>query len=162
MKLYHGSNIDITHIDLTLSKVGKDFGCGFYLSADKDQAMELAVRKAEQIGMGTPVLNTYLFDENLLHTPILSVLEFKGYTKEWAEFVLMNRRNKTRNQAHNYDVVIGPIANDAVGFQIRRFTSGLIDENKFLEELKYMKGVTMQYFFGTEVAIKHLSKIQAL
>lgn len=35
MILYHGSNIEIRSIDLSKSKVGKDFGCGFYLSADE-------------------------------------------------------------------------------------------------------------------------------
>lgn len=58
--------------------------------------------------------------------------------------------------------MIGPIADDAVGYQIRRFTSGLIDMDKFLEELKYMKGITMQYFFGTEKAISFLNKIDRL
>ena len=29
MILYHGSNILIREIDLSMSKVGKDFGCGF-------------------------------------------------------------------------------------------------------------------------------------
>lgn len=59
---------------------------------------------------------------------------------------------------HNYDVVIGPIANDSVGYQIRRFTSGLIDMNKFLEELKYMKGISFQYYFGTESSIQYLKR----
>lgn len=36
MILYHGSNMDIREIDLSMSKVDKDFGCGFYLSADKE------------------------------------------------------------------------------------------------------------------------------
>ena len=76
--------------------------------------------------------------------------------------MLMNRRNRTRIQAHQYDIVIGPIADDAVGYQIRRYVSGLIDMNKFLEELKYMKGQTMQYFFGTERAIRYLTKIREL
>ena len=49
MILYHGSNTDIGKIDLALSKVGKDFGCGFYLSADKEQAWEMAERKAEML-----------------------------------------------------------------------------------------------------------------
>ncbi|MBQ8239528.1 MAG: DUF3990 domain-containing protein [Bacteroides sp.] len=31
MKLFHGSNINIEQIDFLKSKVGKDFGCGFYL-----------------------------------------------------------------------------------------------------------------------------------
>lgn len=32
MKLYHGSNIIVEQIDLTVSKPNKDFGQGFYLS----------------------------------------------------------------------------------------------------------------------------------
>jgi len=67
MILYHGSNTDIAEIDLSVSKVGKDFGCGFYLSADKEQALELAARKTEQLGVGTPMLNSYEFDESSLH-----------------------------------------------------------------------------------------------
>ncbi len=47
MILYHGTNVEFEEIDLTKSKVGKDFGCGFYLSADREQALELAKRKAE-------------------------------------------------------------------------------------------------------------------
>lgn len=162
MILYHGSNTDITEIDLVISKVGKDFGCGFYLSEDKEQALELAERKTEQLGTGIPTLNVYEFDENCLYNSDLLVLEFREYSKEWAEFVLMNRQNRTRIPSHGNDIVIGPIANDAVGYQIRRFTSGLIDIDKFLEELKYMKGITMQYFFGTEKAVRYLTKVSAL
>ncbi len=50
MRLYHGTNCSFDEIDLTKSKVGKDFGCGFYLSADSRQALELAERKVEQSG----------------------------------------------------------------------------------------------------------------
>lgn len=128
MILYHGSNIEIKDIDLSKSKVGKNFGCGFYLSDEKA-------------------------------SEVLNVLTFDAYTKEWAEFVLMNRKNRTRVQAHEYDIVIGPIANDAVGLQIRRLTSGLIDMEKFLAELKYMRGVTFQYFFANEKAITCLKRI---
>ena len=162
MILYHGSNVEIGQIDLSLSKVGKDFGCGFYLSADMEQARELAERKTAQVGSGRPTLTVYEFDMECLNSPELNVLKFENYSKEWAEFVLKNRRNRTRAQSHDYDIVIGPIADDAVGYQIRRFISGLIDMDKFLEELKYMKGQTMQYFFGTEKAIRHLIKINVL
>ena len=77
MILYHGSNTDIAEIDLSMSKVGKDFGCGFYLSADKEQAWEFAARKTEQLGAGAPMLNSYEFDERSLHGIGLSVLEFR-------------------------------------------------------------------------------------
>lgn len=42
MRLYHGSSVVIDKIDMSLSKVGKDFGCGFYLSPDMDQAEKMA------------------------------------------------------------------------------------------------------------------------
>ena len=63
MILYHGSNCEIREVDLSVSKVGKDFGCGFYLSFDKNQAQEMAEKKTEQLGEGRPVLNVYEFDE---------------------------------------------------------------------------------------------------
>ncbi len=53
----------------------------------------------------------------------------------------------------------GPIANDDVGLLIRRLTAGLIDVDKFLEELKYKKGITFQYFFATEKSIKYLERV---
>ena len=42
MKLYHGTNIDFEKIDIAKSKPNKDFGRGFYLSADYKQAQNMA------------------------------------------------------------------------------------------------------------------------
>ena len=159
MKLYHGTICSFDEIDLTKSKVGKDFGCGFYLSADSKQAMELAERKMELSGEGALLVYEYEFDEALLQSEELSVLRFEEYSKEWAEFVLTNRKNRTRVSAHQYDIVIGPIADDAVGFQIRRFTAGIIDMDRFIQELRYMKGISFQYFFGTDKALKYLKRL---
>lgn len=158
MILYHGTNVEFNEIDLTKSKVGKDFGRGFYLSANRDQAWELAKRKTEQSGEGEPKVYEYEFDETLLQGNELLVQNFGEYSREWAEFVLANRRNRTRDAVHPYDVVIGPIANDTVGFQIRRFTAGIIDMERFIQELQYMRGISFQYFFGTERAIKQLKR----
>lgn len=159
MKLYHGTNAEIAQIDLNKSKVGKDFGFGFYLSAERAQAEEIAARKFEQQGVGTAKVYEYEFDEQLLQNGELSVCHFDGYSEEWAEFVLQNRKNRTRNQLHSFDVVIGPIADDTVGFQIRKFTQGIITLHQFIDELKYMKGITFQYFFATEKAINHLKPL---
>lgn len=49
IKLYHGSNVNINQIDLTRSRPGKDFGCGFYLNPDKQQAMDMAVRTTQRM-----------------------------------------------------------------------------------------------------------------
>lgn len=89
----------------------------------------------------------------------LVLKDFQFYSKEWADFILANRANGTRTQIHNYDIVHGPIANDDVGFQIRRLLAGIITINAFLEELKYRQGITYQYFFATERSLKYLKRV---
>ena len=158
MILYHGSNMEISRIDLERSMSGKDFGKGFYLSAIKQQAENMAIFKALQLG-GNPVINSFEFDETLLSNNLLNVKIFKEYSLEWAEFILENRKNTTNFPVHSFDIVYGPIANDKVGVQIRNLLEKNISMDIFLERLKYMKGVTFQYFFGTERAIKHLHKL---
>ena len=158
MILYHGSNAEIHDIDLSKSARGKDFGKGFYLSENEKQAQEMAVFKSLQTN-GTPVVNSFEFDERVLSDNSLRVKVFKEYSLEWAEFVFKNRSNRSDNPIHEYDIVYGPIADDKVGVQIRNFMEGNINIDVFLERLKFIKGITFQYFFGTEKAIKHLKKL---
>ena len=158
MILYHGSNVEINQIDLSKSSRGKDFGKGFYMSENEKQAGEMAVFKSLQTN-STPIVNSFEFDERVLSDNSLRVKVFKEYSLEWAEFVFKNRSNRSDTPAHDYDIVYGPIADDKVGVQIRNFMEGNISIEVFLERLKYMKGITFQYFFGTEKAIKHLKRL---
>lgn len=158
IQLYHGSTVNINNIDLAKSRPNKDFGRSFYLSADRQQAWRMGEFKALTEG-GVPVMNTYLFDEAVLASDELRVLTFEGYTREWAEFIFLNRNNRSTDPAHDYDIVYGPIANDRVGVQIGKYEAGDITLDQFLENLKYMKGVTFQYYFGTERALAKLTKI---
>lgn len=155
MLLYHGSTVEIKDIDLTLSKPNKDFGKGFYLSDNFEQAYEMASYKADIFGT-KPCVTKFEFDENLLKDRSLKVLFFNEYSKEWADFVFKNRSQEKQDSYHGYDIVIGPIANDRVGAQIRRFIEGDISFDTFLERLKYMKGITFQYFFSTKKAVQLL------
>ena len=156
MKLYHGTNTDFQEIRLDKSRVGKDFGYGFYLTPDQQVAARQAERKLLQYGVGAKVVQCYFCNEVKFQS--LKVLRFDAYTEEWANFILLNRQHKERNSLHDYDIVIGPIADDTVGFQIRRYTEGIITKAQFLEEIKYHQ-VTMQYFFGTERAISILERL---
>ena len=56
MKLYHGTNKDFNRIDLLKSKPNKNFGRGFYLSADYKQALNMAQVKVAQLEIGTPII----------------------------------------------------------------------------------------------------------
>ncbi len=158
MKLYHGSNIDIAQIDFAKSKPNKDFGRGFYLTENRDQAQQLAEQRALFFG-GNSIVNEYIFDENQLNDGSLKVKIFDDYSVEWAKFVVANRLNSNPTPTHNYDIVYGPIANDKVGVQIELFLDQLIDIETLIKRLKITKGITFQYFFGTERAIQCLQKI---
>ena len=158
--LYHGSNVSIEQIDLSLSRKGKDFGCGFYLNANRQQAMDMAIRTTQRMRSGTPTVTAYLFDESILNQSELNIKIFDDYSVEWAEFVLMNRKNTSDTPAHPYEIVIGPIANDTVGVQIRRFIMGYISMERLIEELKYRGNHSVQYFFGTPKAINLLHRTE--
>lgn len=156
MILYHGSNIEINEIQLSKGRHGKDFGHGFYLSDDYRQAVRMSENVVRREACGTPIVTKFEFDTNALTS--LNACHFDGYTKEWAEFILANRQNKSDKQIHSYDIVIRPIANDAVGVQIRQLSRGFISFDRFLESIKYVKP-TIQYFFGTEQALQTLKKL---
>ena len=159
MKLYHGSNVVIEEVDFTKSKPGKDFGVGFYLSADEQQAQEMAEKKALLMG-GEPMITCFEFDEDAaLSDPDIAYLRFKNYCLEWGQFVKKNRDNKGHESLHAYDIVYGPIANDNIGLQLRRLNADIIDIDKFVDEIKRKGGETYQYFFGTEKALKYLRKL---
>lgn len=158
MKLYHGTNMFFDSIDLKKSKPGKDFGQGFYLSDNLEQAKELAQARVELVG-GSPIVLTFDFDEQLLTNNELKVLTFDDYTEEWAKFIIANRNNRTSKPVHDYDIVIGPIANDRVGLQLWKFSNHDIDMTVLIKRLSYMKGITIQYYFGTQKAINHLIRL---
>lgn len=157
MKLYHGSNVQIGKIDLALSRPNKDFGRGFYLTEDAAQAMRMAEQKVHLLG-GEPTLNVYEFDESLLKASWLKVKIFEGYTEEWAEFVLANRNRSTQKPVHDFDIVVGAIADDKVGLQLFRYMRNYIDLPALVENLKYVR-LTEQYYFGTERAVDLLKKL---
>ncbi len=87
MKLYHGTNIDFEKIDLRKSKPNKDFGQGFYLSAERKQAEEMAQVKTNQMESGMPIVQCYKINDEDWRD--LKVLRFDAYTEDWAQFILL-------------------------------------------------------------------------
>ncbi len=98
------------------------------------------------------------FDETIMSSDEMKIIVFDSYSEEWLDFILLNRTS--RSTAHDYDIVYGPIANDKVGAQIFKYYEHNIDKEELLERLKFMKGMTFQYFFGTEKAVSHLKRIE--
>ncbi|MBE6255069.1 MAG: DUF3990 domain-containing protein [Prevotella sp.] len=156
MTLYHGTNADFDRISLTIGQRHKDFGRGFYLTPDRKTSVRMAQKKARLFG-GTPTLITYELDKAAL-TSDLKIKRFpKTATVEWLLFIDANRDRKYDLPIHDYDIIIGPIANDGVVLQLTNYREGIYspEEAARLLQDRYLD---QQYYFGTERALRFLHK----
>jgi hypothetical protein len=161
--LYHGSNQVVTRIDLAQCRPFKDFGRGFYLSANLDHAAQMAARTARIYG-GEPRVSSFEFDEQA--SEALAIRRFAGPTQEWARFVLNNRSRSfadladpNSNQDAKYDLVVGPIADDDIALLFRQFESGLIDLAALARGIEYRE-LSVQHSFHTPEGIATLSGLE--
>ncbi|MBR5633932.1 MAG: DUF3990 domain-containing protein [Prevotella sp.] len=156
MKLYHGTNSDIEAIDLTKGLRHKDFGKGFYLTPDKTTAIRMAQKKARLFG-GEATLLTYEFDEAAMHSDLNIKIFPEKASVEWLLFVDANRDRKNIESIHDYDIVVGPIADDGVVLQLTNFREGIYSPEQAAELLQD-RYLDQQYYLGTEKALRFLHK----
>lgn len=96
MKLYHGTNIDFFEIDFKKCKPNKDFGCGFYLTDIKQQAVDMAIRRAKFEDKGSPVVQEYEFDESLLTSDEFGLKSLTEYPTTGHNLLLLIEMQKAR------------------------------------------------------------------
>lgn len=149
MRLYHGSNIIIEQINLSKCRPYKDFGQGFYLTAIKEQAEQMA-RRTSAIYGGEPIVTEFEFDESALS--FLSVKMFKDPSEEWALFVMANRSRKNVQPTHDFDIVIGPVADDTIATLFRNSAKRI-----YPFEIKRVRRITT--FCGNDLATVHVAAV---
>lgn len=137
--IYHGSYCEVKNPELKSGKYSKDFGTGFYCTILEDQAIKWA-QKYE-----TPIVNKYEYEEN----PSLKIKEFTLMTEEWLDFIINCRSSKK----HNYDIVIGAMADDQIYNYITDLMSGAITRSAFWELAKF-RHPTHQIAFCTTKALQ--------
>lgn len=138
MTLYHGSNVAIEQIDLARCNPNKDFGKGFYLTDMEEQAWQMALRRTRIVGNGAPTVSAYRFNDTSASSE-LNIKHFDKPDREWALFILANREAGRTGFRHPYDIVIGPIADDGVAFQLERYVRNLISLDVLVKELTYKR-----------------------
>jgi len=67
----------------------------------------------------------------------LKIKEFKGLDKEWLNMIKNNRLNG--GIQHDYDVVIGPVADDNTMRTVALYVEGIYDEDMAIKKLKFSK-----------------------
>ena len=158
MILYHGTNTDIETIDLSRSLNHKDFGKGFYLTLERETAIRMATKKARLFG-GQATLISYEFNEAALQSELKVKVFPEKATVEWFLFVDANRDRESQQPIHDYDIVIGPIADDGVVLQITNYREKIYTPEQAAAALQD-KYLDQQYYFGTEKALRFIKKVK--
>ncbi|MBP3474989.1 MAG: DUF3990 domain-containing protein [Lachnospiraceae bacterium] len=181
--LFHGTTYDINEIDVTMGKGYKDFGKGFYATSVKSHAENIAKRnkrileaREAKIRQRNPKYRerTYQayrynleFEDSCIDNPEgLKVKVFKEADREWVRFILKNRDSDS--SVHDYDIVIGPTADENTVTIINSYKEELAVTNYADEVLDTLikdlepENLPKQYFFGTKAAIQklHFKKVR--
>ena len=174
MLLFHGSYTPVEEISLDRCTRGKDFGKGFYLTSDLNQAqnfIKTSLKKAQRMG-DAPMSQDYGFvssyrvniDEGV------KIHVFDKADKEWLWFISQNRRvhlaellqGKIDPNISNSDIIVGKIANDTTNPVITAYLNGLYGDILSDEAIDFAIKQLMpehlvdQYCFLTDRAIKCL------
>lgn len=155
MILYHGSNVEVKNPQIIKSRKLLDFGAGFYLTSDYDQARKWAVRTTSRRTEGCPTISVY--NVNTKDFEGLSLLTFDRASKEWLRYISAYRTDKSANDS--YDIVIGPMANDQAIRTVNDFLKGRFTEDIAIQ-LLLPQNLTDQYAFKTEKAVSILELVE--
>ena len=146
MIVYHGGYKKIESPKIIFGKNTKDFGTGFYCTMIREQTKRWAKR------YDTPIVNKYNFRIN----NNLKILEFKEMNDEWLDFIVSCRSGRN----HDYDIVIGAMADDQIYNYVSDFIDGIITREQFWSLAKF-KYPTRQISFCTEKSLECLEFIDA-
>ena len=141
MTVYHGGYMAVNFPEIREGRFTKDFGTGFYCTIIKEQAQRWAKRYDTKI--------VSIYDVRLNSS--LKIKEFKEMSEEWLDFIIACRSGKE----HDYDIVIGAMANDQVYNYISDYIDGAITREQFWVLAKF-KYPTHQINFCTKDSLKCL------
>ncbi len=157
--LFHGSNVRVSCIDLSKGVLKKDFGKGFYTTNSKKQAEKFAKIKAERFSATIGYVSVFEFDESTE----FKIMRFEIADMNWLNFVLFNRGFiKESIFDDDYDIIIGPVANDTVGLVLNQLIIGTYGNPSSLRAketaitLLEPEKLYNQILFKTEKSIRNL------
>lgn len=157
MKLYHGSNLEIKNPQILESDRKLDFGTGFYLTSSYEQAEKWAILTAKRRGEGRPIISVFEYEDN--KSSKLNILKFENADIEWLRFVSGNRNNQSTK--NDYDIIIGPVANDKTMPVISLYFTGVYSEEDTIKRLLPQK-LQDQFVFKTEKSLKQLNYVETI
>ncbi|MDR3309372.1 MAG: DUF3990 domain-containing protein [Tannerella sp.] len=158
MKVYHGTTTQIGQPDLSKCRQRTDFGKGFYTTTSLGQARKWAVLRRNRLFEKSAYVVEYEIDDALLSSNDFRVLHFDGANEEWLKFVFNNRRGIKTEQ---YDLVMGPVANDSLYATLLLYEQGVLSVEATIAQLK-THTLFNQLSFHTDKALQELKFIKII
>ena len=156
MRVFHGTNVVIERPKIINRFKTLDFGEGFYTTENENQARDFAIKICERRSPTLyPIVNCYEFNEDVNK---FSVLKFNAPNEKWLDFVVERRKGVALK--NNYDLIIGPVANDDVFGTIILYETGQLDKENAIKKLK-VKKLYNQVVFCNESILRNLSFVKS-
>lgn len=154
MICYHGSDTVVDAPKILEARRPLDFGGGFYVTTSEEQAKKWATKVAYRNNNGHKCVNRYEFNAEKAKAE-LTVISFEAADEKWLDFICANRSGKT---VGDYDIVIGPVADDRVYRVVVEYENGDVDRESALKSLK-AEALCNQILFHTEKALAYLKYV---
>jgi hypothetical protein len=156
MIIYHGSDTPVKSPKILISNRLLDFGEGFYTTSSLEQAQRWAKRVRERKNAKEQIVSIYEFEADKADKD-LTIIRFDSPDREWLHFVSACRSGMETSL--EYDIVMGPIANDNVYATIQLFETGLLSEAETIIRLK-VERIFDQILFHTEKALRYCTYLR--
>ena len=151
MLLYHGSNVVVYEPKIIKSQRFLDFGAGFYMTSDFEQARKWAVRTAARREEGVATISVFELSDDYVDR--VKVRTFARPDRDWLRYITVHRTGNP--PADDYDMVVGPVANDQAIRTVNNYLKGYFPEEVAIKLLLPQK-LKDQYLFRTEKALSLL------
>ena len=152
MVLFHGSNIVVREPKILKSQRYLDFGAGFYMTSDFEQARKWAVRTAARREEGVATISVFEIKDDYVDR--VKVRTFARPDRDWLRYITVHRTGNP--PADDYDMVVGPVANDQAIRTVNNYLKGYFPEDVAIKLLLPQK-LKDQYLFRTEKALSLLA-----
>jgi len=149
MTIFHGSDTAVPAPKIFPANRLLDFGEGFYTTSSYEQAKRWANRVRTRRNSKKQIISVYEFDLDKAANG-LKIIRFDSPSPEWLSFVTACRSGK--EAGYEYDLAMGPVANDNVYATIQLYETGLLSEAETIIRLK-VEEIFDQILFHTEKAL---------
>ncbi len=157
-RLYHGTDCAFQTFDFRKAKGFKDFGKGFYLTSNFNQAQKWAQRKADT----KQTAYIYCYELAMVKEADWKILELLQYDEKWVDFI---SRSRIEGCETDYDIIYDRIADNQyteIAEALQEYMARKSDVEAVIARIRWDNYNADQYCFKNERALALLRNRTAI